>query len=216
MRTAPVAAAGRRLAAAALAVVVLGVSVPGARAHHVGAYTPRDNEVSANFKQIKFSIQAGKFDVARRLYVEGGLRQELVARAGALPPGLDTAIAQALQARDAAGAEGGLMVFFLALIRELAGQADRRLADATAAPGARAAAARKLLEAIWRYYNLVDFAVTQRDAKAATGIRLAFEEAEEMVKPKAPAPERARAALDRISRLSGAVIEASSTTRRDS
>jgi hypothetical protein len=206
-------ALSRAAAAAALAVLVL---APVARAHHVGTYTPRDNDVSANFKQIKFSLQAGKFDVARRLYLEGSLRKELRARARGLPAGLDVSIARALEARDAPAAEGGLMVFFLALIRELVAEADRHLAETTVAAETRAATGRKLLEAVWRYYNLVDFAVTQRDVKAATGIRLAFEEAEELVKPKSPAPERARAALARIERLTGAVIEASSPTRRDS
>jgi hypothetical protein len=208
-----------RLPLAAAAALVALTAAPGTRqahAHHVGAYTPRDNDVSANFKQIKFSVQAGKFDVARRLYVEGSLRKELRARAQTLPPGLEVSIAGALEARDAGRAEGGLMIFFMALIRELVAEADRHLADTTVAAEARAATGRKLLEAVWRYYNLVDFAVTQRDAKAATGIRLAFEEAEELVKPRSPAPERARAALARIDRLTGAVIEASSTTRRDS
>jgi len=206
----------RLAAAAVLAVLALGSFAREAGAHHVGAYTPRDNDVSANFKQIKFSVQAGKFDVARRLYVEGGLRKELRARASTLPPGLEASIAGALQGRDAGRAEGGLMIFFMALIRELVAEADRHLADTAIAAEARATTGRKLLEAVWRYYNLVDFAVTQRDVKAATGIRLAFEEAEEFVKPKSPAPERARAALARIDRLTGALIEASSTTRRDS
>jgi hypothetical protein len=95
-------------------------------------------------------------------------------------------------------------------------EADRHLADPVPAPPARAAAARKLLEAIWRYYNLVDFALTQRDAKAATGIRLAFEEAEESVKDRAATPERARPPLARIAQLCSDVIAASSTSRRDS
>jgi hypothetical protein len=203
--------------AAALAVALaLALGAAPARAHHVGAYTPRDNEVSANFKQIKFALQARKFGVASRLYAEGALRRDLRARAATLPAALDATVGAALASGDVPAAEGGLMVFFMALVRELAGEADRRLADASVPAETRATAARKLLDAIWRYYNLVDFTVGQRDPRAATGIRLAFEEAEALVAAGAPSPERARQPLSRIARLSAGVIEASSSARRDS
>jgi len=199
--------------AAALAVVA---SALPAWAHHVGAYTPRDNEVSANFKQIKFSMQARKFDVAERLYQDGAVRKALRARAASLPSGLDASVAAAIHDGRAAEAEAGLVLVFLLLVRDLAEEANRHVADTAQPVEVRAAAARKLLEAVWRYYNLVDFALTQRNAKAATGIRLAFEEAEELVKRGAPAPERAQAPLARIARLSTDVITSSSTARRDS
>ena len=52
-----------------LAVLALLLTISAdVRAHHVGAYVPRDNDVSANFKQIKFSAQAQKFAVALTLY----------------------------------------------------------------------------------------------------------------------------------------------------
>jgi hypothetical protein len=197
----------------ALAVLVTTASV---HAHHVGAYVARDNEVSVNFKQIKFSVQARKFAVALRLYEGGALRRELLARAPALPPGLDASIRGALQAGDAPGAETGLVVFFAALVRDLALEAERRLADPRASPAVRVAAGGKILEAIWRYYNLVDFAVSQRDPKAAAAVRLAFEDAEGQAKAPTPAPERMRPPLTRIARVLAGVIEASSTTRRDS
>src|SRR5439155_690434 len=55
--------------AAAIALVVAGAGpVP---AHHVGTYVPRDNDVSANFKQLKFSLQARKFEVAGHLFETG-------------------------------------------------------------------------------------------------------------------------------------------------
>ena len=74
-----------------------------------------------------------------------------------------------------------------------------------------------MLEAIWRYYNLVDFAVSQRDPTAATAVRLAFEEAEGYVKAPTPSPERMRPPLVRIARVLAGVIEASSpSARRDS
>jgi hypothetical protein len=192
--------ARRRVALATMATVVALV-VTGAgpvRAHHVGAYVPRDNDVSANFKQLKFSLQARKFDVALRLYERGALKRELRARAKTLPAGLDARIGTALQAGDARTAETGLMIFFAALVRELALDADRMLADTRTPASARVAGANKFLEAIWRYYNLVDFAVTERDPKTATAVRLAFDDAEGGAKAKPPEPDRMRAALQRM------------------
>jgi hypothetical protein len=201
----------------ALALVLTLTLAASTAAHHVGSYVPRDNEVSANFKQIKFSLQAGKFDVARRLFEEGALRRELAKQAATLPAGLEASIRGALVARDAPAAEAGLMIFFAGLVRGLALEADRRLADARVAPGTRVAGGGKMLEAIWRYYNLVDFAVSQRDPKAAAAVRLAFEEAEGYVKAPTPAPERMRPPLGRIARVLAGVIEASSpSARRDS
>src|SRR5262249_43449005 len=149
-------------------------------------------DVSANFKQIKFSVQAGKFDVARRLYEGGALRRELGRHTATLPSGLERSIAAALAAEDARGAETGLMVFFAALVRDLALEADGQLTRGDAPATARTTAAGKILEAIWRYYNLVDFAISQRDPRAATAVRLAFEEAEGIARARPPAPERIR------------------------
>ena len=202
---------------ALVALALLLAVVAPAGAHHVGAYTPRDNEITTNFKQIKFSLQVGKFDVARRLFEEGALRRELGKQAATLPPGLEASIRGALSARDASTAEAGLMIFFAALVRGLALEADRQLADARVAAGTRVAGGGKMLEAIWRYYNLVDFAVSQRDPTAATAVRLAFEEAEGYVKAPTPSPERMRPPLVRIARVLAGVIEASSpSARRDS
>jgi hypothetical protein len=199
----------------ALAAVLAFLSALPARAHHVGAYVPRDNEVSANFKQIKFAIQAQKFAVATTLYDGGALRRELLKQATL--PGLDASIREALKAGDARTVETGLMVFFAALVRDLALEADRQLADAGALPAARVAGGGKILGAIWRYYNLVDFALSQRDPKAATAVRLAFEDAEAQTKAPSPAPERMRRPLTTIARVLAGVIDMSSpTTRRSS
>jgi hypothetical protein len=194
--------------------VLLGLLARAAAGHHVGTWAPRDNEISANFKQVKFAIQAGRLDVARRLYEGGALRRELLDRAGALPSGLDARIAGALARGDARAAEEGLMLFFAALIRDLAREADRQLGEPGESTEARAAAGRRFLEAIWRYYNLVDFAVTQRDARTATTVRLAFDEAETLV--KGPQPERVREPLRRIARALAGLLEAAAQTRRDS
>ena len=196
--------------ALAMAALLAFLSTTPARAHHVGAYVPRDNDVSTNFKQIKFSMQAQKFPVALALYEGGALRRELGKHAAALPPGLDQSIRGALKAGDVRTAETGLMVFFAALVRDLALRADSQLADAHASPAVRVAGGGKILEAIWRYYNLVDFAVSERDPKAATAVRLAFEDAEAQTKGPAPRPERMRPPLATIARVLAGVIETSS------
>jgi hypothetical protein len=219
-----------RLAPALLTAVFI-VSAGGpAPAHHVGTYVPSDNEISANFKQIKFSIQAGKFEVARRLFETGALRAEMRAQAARLPAGLEEATRAALGAGDGRRAERGLMVFFAGLSRNLALVDVRRLSDTKEPAGARMAAAQKFLEAIWRYYNLVDFTVGQYDPKAAVAIRLAFDEAEGYaqgrpaavggtVAPKsrrvtAPDPEKMRTALQRMARTLSGLIDTSTPAQR--
>jgi hypothetical protein len=191
-----------------------------AAAHHVGAYVPKDNAVTTNFKQVKFSVQARKFDVALRLFEAGALRAEMRAQTAALPAGLEDGTLAALRAGDGAEVERRLMVFFAALARDLSREADRQL-GAAGTSETRAAAGRKFLEAIWRYYNLVDFAVATRDNKTSVAVRLAFDEAETYVKPAtgtapAPDPAKARPAFQRIAQALSTLIESSSTARRDS
>jgi len=100
----------------ALAAVALLLALASpASAHHVGAYTPRDNEITTNFKQIKFSLQARKFDVALRLFEEGALRAAMREKAGTLPAGLESGTRAALQSRDGLEVERRLMIFFASL-----------------------------------------------------------------------------------------------------
>ena len=204
------------LRAVALAVLAVVTGVAPAAAHHTGVYTPKDNAISANFKQLKFSLQAGKFDVALRLYDEGALRAEMRARAAALPAGLEARTRAALAAHDAGEAERGLMLFFVALARDLAREADRRLAAGAPPP----AVGPRFLEAIWRYYNLVDFAVGQRDPRASVAMRLAYDDAETLTRPAAAAsdPARLRASFGRIAQILSGLIDTRTTTpqRRDS
>jgi hypothetical protein len=176
----------------------LAAALPAA-AHHTGVYTPKDNAITTNFKQLKFSAQAGKFDVARRLFDDGPLRAEMQARAAALPAGLEARTRAALQAGSAPELERALMVFFVALGRDLAVEAERQVAAGASGP----AIGPRFLEAIWRYYNLVDFAVAQRDPRGAAAMRLAFEDAESAVKE----PARLRGALRRIAEVLGTVID---------
>jgi hypothetical protein len=217
----------RALAAAALLGTML-AAWPAA-AHHVGAYTPRDNEITANFKQLKAALQARKLDLARRLFETGAVRREMGARGPVLPPGLEAATRQALEAGDVPGVERNLMVLFLALGRGLAREAERQVGDRALSREARVAAGQRFLEAIWRYYNLVDFAVSQHDSRASVAMRLAFDEAEGYLKA-APAPVGAAPAarsvpdpgrlidpLRRIARiLSDLIDRASPSTRRES
>ena len=203
------------------------ISTPAA-AHHVGSYVPRDNAVTTNFKQVKFSVQAKKYDVALRLFDDGALRTEMRAHAATLPPGLEDGTRTALAAGDGPEVERRLMIFFAALARNLALEADRQLAQADASAETRAATGRKFLEAIWRYYNLVDFAMSQYDPKAAVAVRLAVDEAEGYAQgvpaaaggtvapgPRpattravaAPDPEKMREPLQRVARTLSGLIE---------
>jgi hypothetical protein len=167
----------RGLAILVTLALTLGAQGP-APAHHVGTVTPKDTEVSANFKQVKSSVQAAKFDAALKLFDEGALRAEMKRLERRLPAGLEERLRAALQVKDTRGAEVRLMVFMLFIARDFVREAELRLADAKVSQSARIAGAWKLLEAVWRYYGLVDFAVYQRDVKAALGMRLAFDDAE--------------------------------------
>jgi hypothetical protein len=210
---------GRAILALTLLAMLaaLGAVATPAAAHHVGAYVPKDNAVTTNFKQVKFSVQAKKYDVALRLFDEGALRAEMRAHAATLPPGLEDGTRAALAAGDGPEVERRLMIFFAALSRDLAVEADRQLARPDATADTRVATGRKFLEAIWRYYNLVDFAVATRDNKASVAVRLAFAEAESYVKPAAggaapPDPLGIREPLRRIAQVLSTLIDASSTT----
>lgn len=181
----------RGLAGLVALAVTLGAA-SAASAHHVGTVVPKDTEVSANFKQLKSSIQAGKFDAALKLFTEGALRAEMVKLERRLPAGQEEQLRAALKAKDARGAEARLLVFMLFMARDLAREAERRIADGKVPEAVRAAQVWKLLEAVWRYYNLVDFAVYERDVKAALGMRLAFDDAESAVCAERAAPPKAR------------------------
>ena len=185
-------------------ILIVALAAAPAAAHHTGVYTPKDNAITTNFKAIKFSVQGGKFDVARRLFDEGALRKEMKARAAALPPGLEARTQTALATGDAPGVERALMIFFASLARDLALEGDRQLGGGADA----AVAGPRFLEAIWRYYNLVDFAVGQRDAKASVAMRLAYDDAEGATKPGAVDRTRLREALKRMAQILGGVVEA--------
>src|SRR5207247_233507 len=112
-------------------------------------------------------------------------------------------------ARVAAGS------LFAALARHLAREAARQTADPTRSREARTAIGARFLEAIWRYYNLVDFAVARRDDKTSVAIRLAFDEATGYATSTA-APDRLREPLSRIAHVLSTLIESSTPARRGS
>ena len=201
------------LAALGLLLVLAGLPA-SAGAHHVGSYSARDNEVWTNFKQIKFSLQTRKFDVALRLFDGGALRREMQAQAARLPGGLETATRAALKGGDAKAAELDLAVFIAALARDLAVEADRRLA--------RSSSKRSGATTTWWTSQS-----RRGDSRTAVGIRLAFEEAEGFTKTNArastpPDPAKMRAPLQRVAQLLGtfidsaALTQSSAPTRRDS
>ena len=204
-----------RAVLAVLATIVATLAPTSAAAHHVGTYTPKDNELTTNFKQIKFSVQAKKFDVALRLFEQGALRAEMREKVATLPPGLEPTTRAALQADDGAEVERQLMIFFAALARDLALEADRQLAEPALSPEARAAAGPRFLEAIWRYYNLIDFADSSRDSKTSVAMRLAFDEAEGYAKTAgSPEAVKLREPLRRMAQVLSSLIESSSTSAR--
>ena len=193
----------RMLVPALVTLVALALIAGPAAAHHTGVYTPKDNAITTNFKALKFSVQAGKFDVARRLFDEGPLRAEMRTRAAALPKGLEARAQAALAAGDGPGVERALMLFFVSLASDLAIEGERQLAAGADA----AVVGPRFLEAIWRYYNLVDFAVGQRDAKASVAMRLAYDDAEGATKPGAADRARLREALGRMAHILGGVVQ---------
>ncbi|MBI2204369.1 MAG: hypothetical protein HYU41_11025 [Candidatus Rokubacteria bacterium] len=169
------------MAAGALALATAFTAAP-APAHHVGTYTARDNELSQNFKQLKAALRARKTDVALRLFEDGAVRRTMRTDAARLPAGIETGTRAALRAGDVAGAEALIVALMAALARDMAVEAAAKARDAATSADARRATAGRFLEAIWRYWNLIDFAVSQRDPKTAVAIRLAFDEAEGLAK----------------------------------
>src|SRR2546425_12274282 len=73
---------------------------------------------------------------------------------------------------------------------------------------------------LFRSYNLVDFAVGQRDPRASVAMRLAYDDAETLTRPAAAAsdPARLRASFGRIAQILSGLIDTRTTTpqRRDS
>lgn len=151
--------------------------VPAA-AHHVGVFTPKDDDITKNFKEIKFASQAGRFDVALKLFDDGIVHATMEKSEKALPPGLEDGLRAALKAKNLPGVELRLAVFLAFMTRERVRSASEKLKDQSLSPEQRLEQARKLVNAAWRYYNLGDFVISRQDPKASVTLRTAFEDAQ--------------------------------------
>jgi hypothetical protein len=146
-------------------------------AHHVGVFTPKDDDITKNFKEIKFAGRASRFDLALRLFDDGIVHATMEKHEKRLPRGLEDELRAALKAKDLPGAELRLTIFLAFMTGERIHDALAKLKDPNLSPEQRPERARKILNAAWRYYNLADFVVTMQDPKAATTLRIGFEDA---------------------------------------
>lgn len=149
-----------------------------ALAHHVGVFIPKDTDITLNFKEIKASAQAERFDVAVKLFDEGILHATMEKHEKSLPSGLEDGLRASLKTRDLPGAELRLSIFLAFLTRERVRDAAARLRDSAVSPEQRREQVRKILNAAWRYYNLADFVISKQNPKAAVTLRMAFEDAQ--------------------------------------
>lgn len=146
-------------------------------AHHVGVFIPKDDNITKNFKDIKFASQAGRFDVALKLFDDGIVHATMEKHEKSLPGGLEDGFRASLRAKDLPGVELRLTIFLAFLTKERVRDAMTRLQNPGLASELRREHARKLLDAAWRYYNLADFAISRQDPKASAALRMAFEDA---------------------------------------
>ena len=168
----------RRAATPLLIAVTLTLLPAPTIAHHLGVIVPRDDEVTLVFKRVRGLLKEGRFDLATRECDATPLGRRLDEVSRRAPPDVRAEVRAALARRDAPGTELALARFFLVIVRGLVSEAVSRVQDAALTERVKADQALKLLAAGWRYYNLADYAIYQRDVKAALGVRLAFEDAE--------------------------------------
>ena len=168
----------RRCARALLIAVALAVLAAPGSAHHLGLIVPPDDDVTLGYKRIRSVIKEGRFDLAARECGATPLGRRLDEASRQSPPDVSSEVRAAIARRDAPGTELALARFFLVIVRGLVSEAVSRVQDAALTERVKADQALKLLAAGWRYYNLADYAIYQRDVKAALGVRLAFEDAE--------------------------------------
>ena len=167
-----------RIGVASLLALAVSVGAVGpAAAHHVGVFIPRDDDISKNFKEIKFAVEAGRFDLALRLFDDGVVHTTMEKEEKRLPRGLEDGLRAALRGKDSPGVELRLAVFLTFMTRERLAFALERLRRTDLPPERRREHVRRVLDAAWRYYNLADFAVVSRNAKTSAALRIGFEDA---------------------------------------
>lgn len=163
------------LAAAALAALLVGP----AEAHHLGAYVPRDDEITASFKRMKVYLEKGRADLLGKEFVEDqGIRRRMLEADRRQRTSLAGDMEKALAARDLPGAERTLVRFFCLLAREKAEEALERLGRGGLSARQKGDQGVKLLAAAWRYYNLVDFRVGSYAPRVPGAAKVVFEDAE--------------------------------------
>jgi len=219
----------KRLVAIVLGLLLCAGSFAPAGAHHVGVFTPKDDDITKNFKEIKFASQAGRFDVALKLFDEGVVHDTMEKFEKELPPGLEDGLRAALKAQNLPAVELRLALFLAFVTKARVLSASGKLRDQTLPPEQRRAQARKLLNAAWRYYNLADFVISRQDPKASVALRMAFEDAQTYlggmlvdpmwaaaakVKPAEPDEGKAMAALVLMERTLGEVIRGGALVAR--
>jgi hypothetical protein len=167
----------RPLATVVALLISLSLVTPGG-AHHVGVFAPKDDDITKNFKGIKFASQAGRFDVALRLFDEGAVHEAMERLEKALPPRLEDDLRAAFKAKNLPGVELRLSLFLAFMTRERIKVAAGRLQEPGLDADQRREQARKLVNGAWRYYNLADFVISRQDPKASVALRTAFEDAQ--------------------------------------
>lgn len=196
-------------------VALAGISTP-ATAHHVGAFIPKDDDITRNVKEIKFATQAGRPELAVKLFDDGIVHAAMEKEEKRLPRGLEDRLRGALRRQDLPGTELRLAIFLAFLTRERLFDAAARIHRPDLTPERRQEHARKLINAAWRYYNLVDFAISAYDARMAVDVRMGFEDAQTYLggmmidpmwagaaaaKPSAPDEGKAAAVIDGMVRV---------------
>ncbi len=176
----------KRVLATALSVLLSLGSLSPAWAHHVGVFIPKDNDITKNFKEIKFASQAGRFDVALKLFDEGIVHATMETLEKALPPGFEDGLRAALRAKNLPGVELRLALVLAFLTRQRILDATEKLRDQSLPADLGRDQTRRLLNAAWRYYNLADFVISRQDPKASVDVRTAFEDAQSYLAPKLP------------------------------
>ena len=175
--------------AAAVVLVAAALLLPSAAwAHHTGTFIPGDTELTANFKKIKAASQTQHFDVALRLFDEGAFLDQVVDLQGRLFAGLKGGLRDALKAGNFSRAELYWTAVMVYLARERVQDTRRRLLDVALDDDTKMRHGQKILNGAWRYYNLVDLPVSAIDPKAASSLKVAFEDGQYYLGSSLPDP----------------------------
>jgi hypothetical protein len=169
----------RAFAAGALAcAVALGAAGAG-QAHHLGVYTPKDDEITASFRRMKVFLEHGRADLLRREFAQDRWVQRRMAEVDArYQATLVADMDRALAAGSIPDADRTIVRFFCFISREKVQEALDRLARPDLSARQKEDQGLKLLAAAWRYYNLVDFRVGNLAPPVSTAAKVVFEEGE--------------------------------------